>query len=298
MCGVMYRIKDWDKFFENNKSRIVDQCSFVCVPNKQDGMGLTRILSTKNGASIYGIWCLVVGACSRQRKPRLGYLTDDGTAEGNPWDAEDLANRWRQPVDLIADALAVLSSSRIGWLEHSPSQVPSKCPSSAAERSTKEGRNERTEGMNGRKEELTPDKPSSDLRNEEGSTRATADGKAERSTSPTDPVKAQPKRKVGDSDHARLVAHWCASWERIYGVEYHFVGPRDGKQIKWILTEAKSLEQATKIIDAYFSDRSQFLSGKCHPMSILVSQFSTYAAHAKKARTVDPYSNFKTVRSQ
>lgn len=155
----IYRVKNWDKNFENNKSRERDQCSFVCIPNKQDGLGLIRILMEKDGPAIYGIWHLIVGALSRQHKPRDGWMTDDGHQTGTAWAPDCLALRWRRKPEEIQRALEVLSSEPIGWLEVI-NEVPAECPSTArvvpAECPTsalKEGRKEEKE-PNGIFEEL------------------------------------------------------------------------------------------------------------------------------------------------
>jgi len=127
-----YQVLDWDRHFENNKSRERDSCRFVCVPNKQDGLGLTHILAEPDGAAIYGIFQLVIGALSRQRRPRAGWLTVDGHQAGTPWALSDLALRWRRSVSEIERALEVLCSERVGWIsgECPPSaqQVPAECP--------------------------------------------------------------------------------------------------------------------------------------------------------------------------
>ena len=139
---MTYRIRDWDKYFENNKSRERDHCSYVCVPNKQDGMGLTRILAEPDGASIYGIWHLILGAVSRQRRPRAGWLTDDGQETGTAWALSDMALRWRRPEEEITRALFVLCSAPIGWIECLPGahEVPAECPSGALEGKGREGK--------------------------------------------------------------------------------------------------------------------------------------------------------------
>jgi hypothetical protein len=113
---IIYQIPEWDRNFENAKSRTNDKCGFVCVPNKQHGLGLTLILNETDGAGIYGIWCLILGACSRQRRPRDGWLTDDGRAAGQPWTVDILALRWRRTTAEINRALDFLSSDRVGWL--------------------------------------------------------------------------------------------------------------------------------------------------------------------------------------
>ena len=97
----LYQIKDWDAFFENDRSRNRIQCSFVCVPNKQHGMGFCRIMAEVDGAAIYGIWHCIVGACSQQRK-RNGWLTPDGDKAVSGWGVEDLALKFRRPESEIA----------------------------------------------------------------------------------------------------------------------------------------------------------------------------------------------------
>jgi len=114
---IVYQIKDWQAHFENNKSRERDRCAFVCMPNKQDGMGLQRILSVVQGPAIFGVWCLIIQKVSRQPKPRLGWLTDDGQPDGEPWDLGDLAFQWRQSRDLIESAVTLFATARIGWMD-------------------------------------------------------------------------------------------------------------------------------------------------------------------------------------
>jgi hypothetical protein len=137
---VPYQIKDWNEHFENNKSRERDHCSFVVIPNKQDGMGFMRIVSQPDGAAIIGIWTMILQACSRQHMPRAGWLTDDGHSAGRAWTADDLALRWRRPEAEVQRALDVLSSSQVGWLIlpseeviHELTEVPAECPPSAPE---------------------------------------------------------------------------------------------------------------------------------------------------------------------
>lgn len=159
MANELYQVVDWDDHYENNKSRERDECSYVCMPNKQDGMGLTYILNEEDGASIYGIWCLVVGAVSRQRRMneygghdkdgtpatklrREGYLTDDGLPDGRPWSARDLALRWRRREKEVQRALDFLCEPNVGWMRNlgeSARQVPAKCPPSAPEGKGREG---------------------------------------------------------------------------------------------------------------------------------------------------------------
>ena len=113
---MIYQIKDWDEHFENNRSRQVDKCNFVCIPNKQSGMGFSRVLAEKDGLAIYGAWHLITGACSQQKPPRNGWLTDTGKPDGLPWTEDDLAVKFRRDAKDFKRALDVLCSAKVGWI--------------------------------------------------------------------------------------------------------------------------------------------------------------------------------------
>lgn len=172
MSEIVYRVKDWDIHFENNKSREREQCSFVCVPNKQHGMGFSRVMAEKDGATIYGIWHLILGACSQQKRTeiggRSGWLTHDGHQTGTAWAPDDLAVKFRRPEPEIARAIAVLTSDKVGWLETyevvdsklvptSARQVPAKCPPDALEEKRREmnRREEKEKNVSGLKNRIS-----------------------------------------------------------------------------------------------------------------------------------------------
>ena len=130
---MIYQILGWDSHFENNRSRQVEKCNFVCVPNKQSGMGFRRLLREPDGMAIYGLWHCILGACSQQqvgvgdgkqwRSLRDGWLTDNGRADGVAWTEEDLSVKFGRPEEEIKRALSVLSSVKIGWVA-AHEQVP------------------------------------------------------------------------------------------------------------------------------------------------------------------------------
>ena len=112
----LYQIADWNKHFENNRSRLVDQCRFACIPNKLGGAGLANVLGEGDGDAIYGNWSLLVHLCSGQPKPRNGYLTADGKKDGRRFSAAELARLFRRPVEEIERCLQVVSSPEVGWM--------------------------------------------------------------------------------------------------------------------------------------------------------------------------------------
>lgn len=113
----LYQIVDYDENFENNKSRLRDRCSFVCVPNKHGGTGLSNLLSEPDNLSIYGFWMLLLQLCSRQRKPRLGYVTADGKIDGRRLGAAELARTFRASRAQVCRYLQVLESPEVGFLQ-------------------------------------------------------------------------------------------------------------------------------------------------------------------------------------
>lgn len=114
---IVYQIRDWNDNFENSKSREYDRCNRASFPNKMDGYGMSCLCSEPDGAAIYGVFHMMIGLCSRQRKPRNGWLTIDGKRSGKPLNAKDLSVLFRRPAEEIQRAFECLSSESIGWLE-------------------------------------------------------------------------------------------------------------------------------------------------------------------------------------
>jgi hypothetical protein len=61
----LYRIADWAKHFENNRSKAVENTRWVPMPNRHDGENFTRIMRSKQGAQVYAAWVLMVQVASK-----------------------------------------------------------------------------------------------------------------------------------------------------------------------------------------------------------------------------------------
>lgn len=152
---VTYRIRDWNDIFENNKSREREQCSFCCIPNKQDGLGYGTLIRLPNGEALYGAFCAVALMASKQKRVngrgREGYLTHDGLPDGRPLNARQMSMKCQFSEKTISDMLQAVSSQDIEWVDvitnenttkqpETPTnndkvtQVPAECPPSALER--------------------------------------------------------------------------------------------------------------------------------------------------------------------
>lgn len=112
----LYQVVDWNLHFENAKSRTYDRCQYVVSPNKHGGSGWSNVMGDENGAAIWGIWKMILDVCSRQRRPREGWLTADGKKEGRRLTDRELSNLFRRPLDEVQRALEVLSSNEVAFM--------------------------------------------------------------------------------------------------------------------------------------------------------------------------------------
>lgn len=106
----MYRIKDWDRYFESHKTRILKRLDWLAIPNKMDGDGYTELVDHPDGAAHYGVWVALLLVASKS-EPR-GTLARSG---GVPHDIGSISRVTRLPIGSITPALRRLVS--IGWLE-------------------------------------------------------------------------------------------------------------------------------------------------------------------------------------
>lgn len=121
---MKYRIKDWDKHYENAKSRTIEHKAWCPVPNKQDGLGYRRMLSERDGAALYGAFVAVILMASKQSLPREGYLTDTGRIDGIPHTPEALSLKTGIPSEIIEKMLALCCSQAVGWIEVMEASIP------------------------------------------------------------------------------------------------------------------------------------------------------------------------------
>ena len=151
----VYRIRNWNKHFEKSQTKKVSRACWVPLPNKHDGKSYRRLMRMKNGPALYGAWVLIVQVASKC--PTRGVLLDEDGALS----ADDLAMKTDAPVELFEQALKVLSSKEVRWLESTddpstlpaqPQRNPSTLPdhSRALDNRTGQDRTSRTEQNNTR----------------------------------------------------------------------------------------------------------------------------------------------------
>lgn len=111
----MYRITDWRKHFENNRTKELKRMDWIPIPNRMDGDGYTELLDHPNGAAHFGAWIAIVEISSRQDErgtlPQLG--------AGIPHDLAGMSQRLarisRIPAATFEEVIPRLI--QIGWIQ-------------------------------------------------------------------------------------------------------------------------------------------------------------------------------------
>jgi hypothetical protein len=148
-----YRIKNWDRHFENHDSRRLNHTRWVPFPNKHDGKSYRRLIALPNGCALFGAWVLMVEIASKM--PARGVLAD----EDGPLDSQDLSSMTGVPVEIFDDALKFLTDPKIGWLEavQKPVEISSIPVVAALEGNSRVGKG--TEGNGNTAPQTKPRRP-------------------------------------------------------------------------------------------------------------------------------------------
>jgi hypothetical protein len=102
-----YHVKDWDRIFETSETRKLKHLYWVPIPNKHDGKGYHRLMTSN--PLYFAAWILVLQVASRCSQ--RGLLEDQ---EG-PLTPEDLEAKTHLPAKIFQAALSRLVE--IGWME-------------------------------------------------------------------------------------------------------------------------------------------------------------------------------------
>jgi hypothetical protein len=117
---VFYRIRDWDKLFENNRSREIKHLEWVAFPNPMllaGGEAFAELMNHEDGAAHFGVWCACVFLASRsQVRGTLVRSSTAGTCE--PMSQASIALTCRIPAAKVRDACGRLVE--LGWLDEVP----------------------------------------------------------------------------------------------------------------------------------------------------------------------------------
>jgi hypothetical protein len=107
-----FRVKNWDKHYENNRSRAIEKTEWLPIPNRLDSEAYVELVMGTNGPALFGVWIALLEAASRC-KPR-GLLIRENRTAHTP---ETLSRATRIDAALIEQAIERLTSEDIGWIE-------------------------------------------------------------------------------------------------------------------------------------------------------------------------------------
>ncbi len=113
---ALFRIKDWDRHYENNRTRQLKKLEWVPIPNNHDSDGYTTLVDHENGAAHLGAWLVIVQLASKC-EPR-GTLSRTKVRESGtpvPHTPQSIARITRLPASVLEEAIPRLLE--IGWLE-------------------------------------------------------------------------------------------------------------------------------------------------------------------------------------
>ena len=107
---MSYQIIDWDKHYENNRSRQVERLHWVSVPNRHDGEGYSIIMADSRAAEIFAAWILMIQVASKCH-PRGSLVRDDGT----PMSLRAISLKTRANLKWFEYAIPKLLE--VGWIQ-------------------------------------------------------------------------------------------------------------------------------------------------------------------------------------
>jgi len=104
-------IVDWDKHYENNRTRELKKMQWVPMPIRHDGAGYRQLIDHPNGAAHFGAWCALIevaASCDVR-----GTLSRNSAT---PLSEADLARMTGIPEKIWKEAVPRLVS--IGWIKN------------------------------------------------------------------------------------------------------------------------------------------------------------------------------------
>lgn len=106
-----YRIKDWNRVFENHRSRELKALDYVSWPVRSTSEAFKFLMRSQEGVLAFGVFSALVAEAARC--PARGVLAD----EKGPITVRRMALRLGTPESVIEAAVKLLTSDDVGWLE-------------------------------------------------------------------------------------------------------------------------------------------------------------------------------------
>lgn len=112
----LFQIVDWNLKYENDRSRVVENCHWMCVQNDLLEPAVLELFDHPLGVYCHSIFLRMLCLCSRQKKPREGWLTHSGQRDSVPYSVDRLARVFRVDPVLVKVTIHACMASEVGWL--------------------------------------------------------------------------------------------------------------------------------------------------------------------------------------
>lgn len=251
----VYRIRNWEKHFENSLTRQLKGLSWVPIANKYDGDGYTALMENENGYAVYGAWITMVGIASK--------CTPRGTlarSDGSPYTPNSLSRITRIPAKIYEMAIPILLE--IGWLE-----APAPVENEPSDPNLTRRRNTVGRGVQGGPHPASHDVGTEGKEGKEGK---------EPSRDSNNPDAGKPRRG-GGNDITRL---WDQLYESKHGGEKYPWSKKDAVAIATVAKTLGSPDALERAIGRYLADTDPFFTG--HPIGKFQSQLARFTDAAAK----------------
>ena len=102
------------------------------------------------------------------------------------------------------------------------------------------------------------------------------------------------------SAHHEVIRYFTDGWSKRHnGAKYTFANGRDGKAVKFVLEAADGdLDRAIAFVDRYLEDDDFYIIRQEHPLALIQTRLSKYAAQVAKATstTIQPVADHPLIR--
>lgn len=131
--ATLYKIRNWDEIYENNRTREMKLMQWIPLPIKLSGSGYSYMMTTKEGPAIFGCFIAILELAGRC-EPRGTLLRGAGI----PHSSRSIAAVIRQPEKLVEMTLVLCTSEMCDWFvaeecgNSSENEEPAKNPQEGA----------------------------------------------------------------------------------------------------------------------------------------------------------------------
>lgn len=113
----LLRVRNYEKHFESSRTVDIEQQTWRRKPIGKNATKKERILRERDGIWLWGAYDLLLDYLAALGRPRMGYLTHDGTASGDPLTMKDMITLLHTNRKNVERFLNFYTQKDIGYIE-------------------------------------------------------------------------------------------------------------------------------------------------------------------------------------